>query len=148
MWLERKIAKHFQMNSSHIVGKSLQICNSGSKEKLKECTKMLSLLLVEMVSPDMMYNGLPWPEEEFMKVTIERDLKIVKSFENHPILWQIMMFLAEARPALCYSSVLIRAILAVQMNHWQSATSKKGSHSPKHLEVKPIFESKKKLKHL
>lgn len=28
---------------------------------------MVSLLLVELVSPDVMYNGLPWPDEEFTK---------------------------------------------------------------------------------
>jgi hypothetical protein len=28
----------------------------------------VSLLLVELISPDVMYNGLPWPEEEFCKV--------------------------------------------------------------------------------
>lgn len=28
----------------------------------------VSLLLVQFISPDVMYNGLPWPEEEFCKV--------------------------------------------------------------------------------
>jgi integrator complex subunit 5 len=28
----------------------------------------VSLLLVDLISPDIMYNGLPWPEEEFCKV--------------------------------------------------------------------------------
>lgn len=28
----------------------------------------VSLLMVELISPDVMYNGLPWPEEEFCKV--------------------------------------------------------------------------------
>lgn len=30
---------------------------------------LVSLLLVQFVSPDVMYNGLPWPEEEFSKVS-------------------------------------------------------------------------------
>lgn len=30
----------------------------------------VSLLLVELISPDVMYNGLPWPEEEFCKVLL------------------------------------------------------------------------------
>ena len=34
--------------------------------------RILALLMIELVSPDVMYNGIPWPEEEFMKVTIER----------------------------------------------------------------------------
>jgi hypothetical protein len=31
----------------------------------------VSLLLVELISPDVMYNGLPWPEEEFCKVHLQ-----------------------------------------------------------------------------
>ena len=30
----------------------------------------VSLLLVELVSPDVMYNGLPWPDEDFTKVSL------------------------------------------------------------------------------
>lgn len=33
-----------------------------------ESLTSVSLLLVQFVSPDVMYNGLPWPEEEFCKV--------------------------------------------------------------------------------
>ena len=32
----------------------------------------IGLLLIELVAPDVIYNGTPWPEEDFMKVTIER----------------------------------------------------------------------------
>lgn len=30
----------------------------------------LALLVVQFVSPDVMYNGLPWPDEDFTKVKI------------------------------------------------------------------------------
>ena len=113
-----------------------KIFQSGSKEKGKEASKQMALLMVEMVSPDVMYNGLPWPDEEFIKVTIERDLKIANSFNDHPLLWKIMMILAEARPALCYCSVLLRALLAVQMNFWQGSVITRTADSPKHLEVR------------
>ncbi|KAH9363970.1 hypothetical protein HPB48_006982 [Haemaphysalis longicornis] len=46
--------------------------------------KIVALLLVEMVSSDVMFNGLPWPDEDFLKVTIERDLRIQATFEEHP----------------------------------------------------------------
>ena len=36
--------------------------------------RALALLLVELVAPDVMYNGIPWPEEDFMKVTVERSV--------------------------------------------------------------------------
>jgi integrator complex subunit 5 len=67
------------------------------------------------VSPDVIYNGLPWPDEEFSRVTVERDLKICITLNDHPILWKILWGLAEARPSLCYCSVLLRAGLAVQV---------------------------------
>lgn len=40
---------------------------------------MVSLLLVELVSPDVMYNGLPWPDEEFTKVLF---MLLVKNSSN------------------------------------------------------------------
>ncbi len=101
----------------------------------KEACKQLALLLVEVVSPDVMYNGLPWPDEDFIKVTIERDLTISKRFEDHPVLWKILGGLAESRPALCYCSVLLRALMAVQMNHWQASVARRASDNPKQLET-------------
>ena len=82
-----------------------------------------------------MYNGLPWPEEDFAKVTMERDLKISSTFSSHPVLWKVMTGLAEARPALCYCSVLLRALLAVQMNHWQASVANRARDNPKQLET-------------
>ena len=35
-------------------------------------SKAMALMLIELVTSDVMYNGIPWPEEDFMKVTIER----------------------------------------------------------------------------
>ncbi|XP_057653331.1 integrator complex subunit 5 isoform X1 [Diorhabda carinulata] len=81
---------------------------------------LLSLLLVQFVSPDVMYNGLPWPEEEFSKVTMERDLFIRRLFTNTPLLWDILSFVAVYRPAVCYCSVLIRALTATLINQWKS----------------------------
>ena len=37
-----------------------------------------------------MYNGLPWPEEEFTRVTMERDLKIVQRLDDNPIIWKVL----------------------------------------------------------
>ena len=39
-----------------------------SQQSLDDGCKKLSLILVEIISPDIMYNGIPWPEEEFIKV--------------------------------------------------------------------------------
>lgn len=79
---------------------------------------MVSLLLVELVSPDVMYNGLPWPDEEFTKVTIERDLQIRRTFKDVPLLWTLLELTAWYRPALAYCSVLLRGIAATVMANW------------------------------
>ncbi|XP_032683314.1 integrator complex subunit 5 isoform X1 [Odontomachus brunneus] len=81
---------------------------------------MVSLLLVELVSPDVMYNGLPWPDEEFTKVTIERDLQIRRKFKDVPLLWTLLELTAWYRPALAYSSVLLRGIAATVMANWNT----------------------------
>lgn len=85
-----------------------------------ESLTLVSLLLVQFVSPDVMYNGLPWPEEEFSKVTIERDLYIRRLFTKTPILWELMNLIAVYRPVLCYCSVLLRAITATLLHQWNN----------------------------
>lgn len=85
-----------------------------------EAYSTISLLLVEMVSTDVMYNGLPFPDEEFTKVTMERDLLIRRAFITSPILWALLGFIATHRPALCFSSVLLRALCATSLHQWRA----------------------------
>lgn len=92
-----------------------------------ESVTLVSLQLVQIVSPDVMYNGLPWPEEEFSKVTVERDLYIRKLFSSTPLLWHLLQFVAINRPALCYCSVLIRALTATIIHQWSSMGSQSKS---------------------
>lgn len=74
-----------------------------------------------MVSSDVMYNGLPWPEEEvFTKVTMERDLQIRRTFKNSPILWSLLALVASYRPAICFASVLLRAVCASVLHQWRA----------------------------
>ncbi len=84
---------------------------------------------------DVMYNGLPWPDEDFARVTVERDLRIAKTFAEHPLLWRVLMGLAEARPALCYCSVLIRALMATQISFWQGSVATRADQCPKQMET-------------
>ena len=99
-----------------------KLCN-GITEKVasaEETYRSLALMIVELVVPDVMYNGWPWPEEEFTRVTMERDLQIVKNLDNHPFIWKLLWGLAEIRPALCHCSVILRGAFAVQMALWAS----------------------------
>ena len=40
-------------------------------------SRVLALGLIELVTPDVIYNAIPWPEEEFLKVTIERSVRVI-----------------------------------------------------------------------
>ena len=100
-----------------------------------EGNKQLALMLVEMISPDIMYNGLPWPEEEFMKVTIERDLSISRLVSRHPLVWSLLSSLASSRPSLCYCSVIVRAVMAVLISHWSSHVTSALANHPAQLET-------------
>lgn len=92
----------------------------------------IALLLVEIISPDIMYNGFPWPDEN-VKFTIERDLTIKKTFEDFPIAWELLEFVASNRPALCYCSVLVRALTASYIAVWSTSALAKSTESPKQL---------------
>ncbi|XP_053946850.1 integrator complex subunit 5 [Anastrepha ludens] len=95
-------------------------CTVAEKQNSVEGYSMISLLLVEMVSTDVMYNGLPFPDEEFTKVTMERDLMIRRAFSTSPVLWALLGFIAAHRPALCFSSVLLRAMCATCLHQWRA----------------------------
>lgn len=98
--------------------------DSGTNGKLAvEGFCQVSQLLVELVSTDVMYNGIAWPEEEFTKVTMERDLLIRRTFKNCPILWSIMGLLALYKQPLSNCSVFLRAICASVMHHWRAKST-------------------------
>ncbi|XP_071036547.1 integrator complex subunit 5 [Parasteatoda tepidariorum] len=95
--------------------------------------KIVALLMVELVSPDVMFNGLPWPDEDYLKVTVERDLHIKRMFEENCLLWDLLSLIASVHPSLCYCSVLLRAIMAVLLTFWCSSQEKTTRNCPKEL---------------
>lgn len=54
-------------------------------------------------------------------MTVERDLYIANLLRAVPVVWWLMEFVAYHRPALCYCSVLLRAVAAVSVGEWTSA---------------------------
>jgi len=123
-----------EVNRRTVAGVVMRLCEGASGGQ-GEGAKQLALMLVEIISPDIMYNGLPWPEEEFMKVTIERDLSITRFLTRHPITWTLLSMLAQARPSLCYCSVLVRAVVAVSISHWASHVTSRLSDHPAQMDI-------------
>lgn len=104
----------------HFVAALAASCQCDDQTRTIDGFATVSLLLVELVSTDVMYNGLPWPDEELLnKVTMERDLHIRRTFRNAPILWAVLGLVAGHRPAICYTSVLLRALCATALYEWR-----------------------------
>lgn len=100
-----------------IILDTIRSCCSNSSALLAE-------LLVETLTPDVMFNDKSFPDEDFLKVTIERDLYITRQFELHPILWNLVDLIAKEK-SLKNCSLLISALLAVQLTQWSSPTANK-----------------------
>jgi integrator complex subunit 5 len=96
--------------------------------------RQVALLFVEIVSPDVMLNGLPWPDLEYSKMLIERDLHIQRTFEDYPYFWHLLELLAKYRPSLCYCSVIVRALMATYIQRWRSAQQTRAVSNPRLLE--------------
>lgn len=45
---------------------------SSRKQISDDVGRRIADIMVELVSPDVMYNGIAWPEEEFIRATVER----------------------------------------------------------------------------
>ncbi|PZC83876.1 hypothetical protein B5X24_HaOG206625 [Helicoverpa armigera] len=102
-------------NNELLMG-ALTSCMDGNSGLVEGATSV-SLLLVELVSPDVMYNGLPWPDEDFTKqVSIERELYMRGALESCAVARAALRRAAGARPALCLASALLRATAATLLH--------------------------------
>ena len=106
---------------------TLSVCCSA--QGTAEGASTIALLLVELISPDIMFNGFPWPEE-YIKFTFERDLAIKKAFDEYPIAWALLELVATRRAALSYCSVLVRALTAALTAYWNTSPLSVANHAP------------------
>jgi integrator complex subunit 5 len=99
--------------------------NEAGEVNLMDGLCYLSQIVVELISTDVMYNGLLWPiEDDFIKITMERDLHIRRTFKNCPILWSLLGLFAQYRmPLWCNCSVVLRALCASVMHHWRAKST-------------------------
>lgn len=96
-------------------------------------SRQIANVLVSQLTPDMLYNGPAWPDEEFIRVTVERDLWVWKKFEDNPVLWDILDNFAKSSSVLFYCSPLLRSLVSTLMNYYESCRVKKACNAPKHL---------------
>ncbi|CAG9115822.1 unnamed protein product [Plutella xylostella] len=110
-------------NNELLMG-ALMSCMDGNSGIVEGMTAV-SLLLVELISPDVMYNGLPWPDEDFTKqVSIERELYMRAALEGCVVARAALRRAAQHRPALCLASALLRACAASALHRHRAADAR------------------------
>lgn len=100
-----------------------------------EAAKMVAVVLVDSVCPDVTNSELAWPPEEHTRNTVERDIQIGRCFRDNPLLFQLLNLVAAGRPALCYCSVLLRGLMATLMGYWEACRENDTTTSPWHLQA-------------
>ncbi|XP_078605288.1 integrator complex subunit 5-like [Branchiostoma floridae x Branchiostoma japonicum] len=123
------IPKHEEdrMDTSDSRVERRRISSSGSRT--------LALLVVELVCPDVIQAPTDWPDEEFTKYTVERDLHITRKFKEHPILWDILKMVAEGKTALCHCAILLSSVISTLITHWEGSRSSVTADTPWHLQA-------------
>lgn len=108
-----------RLHTQLLINTLFSCCSAQGPQSIAEGLATVSLLMVELISPDIMFNGFPWPDE-FIKFTFERDLAIKKTFEDFPVAWKLLELVASQRAALSYGSVLVRALTASYTAFWNT----------------------------
>ncbi|KAL5012685.1 hypothetical protein ScPMuIL_011236 [Solemya velum] len=101
--------------------------------------RMVGGLVVELTTPDVLYNNRFWPEEDSLRVTVERDLFVWKKFEDNPVLWDIMEMYASNCLVMCRASPVLKCLTATLMNHFEASREKSARNSPKHAQAACIL---------
>lgn len=89
-------------------------------------------LLVEKVCPESV-PVCPWPDEDFLKYTIERDLKVKNNFKDQTLYWDILELISTARPSLYQCSVLVQSLFGMSLTFWHSNRHTKSTATPAEL---------------
>ncbi|KAL3871772.1 hypothetical protein ACJMK2_039750 [Sinanodonta woodiana] len=101
--------------------------------------RQIGSLIVELTTPDVLYNNRFWPEEETLKMTVERDLLVWKVLDDNPVLWDIFQMYAGNSLIMCRCSPVLRSLTATLINHFDSARERLAQNYPKHVECTCIL---------
>ncbi|NWT18211.1 INT5 protein, partial [Vireo altiloquus] len=129
-------AEELSRNTQTFLSLVLRCCRAsrgGSPGVSAEAAKAVAAALVEAVCPEAAGAELAWPPEELARATVERDLRILRRFRQHPLLFPLLRLVAAGHPALCYCSVLLRGLLASLVAHWDACRAGSTLASPWHL---------------
>ncbi|NXP43264.1 INT5 protein, partial [Leiothrix lutea] len=131
----RRGPEELSRNTQTFLSLVLRCCRGSSPAVSAEAAKAVAAALVEAVCPEAAGAELSWPPEELARATVERDLRILRRFRQHPLLFPLLRLVAGGHPALCYCSVLLRGLLASLVAHWDACRAASTVASPWHLQA-------------
>ncbi|XP_076454968.1 integrator complex subunit 5-like isoform X2 [Babylonia areolata] len=92
--------------------------------------RTLGCALVEAATMDTLYNDVNWPDPEFSKVTLERDLHVWKQMEDHPVLWSILRAVSGSSVFLYYCSPVLKSLMAKVLSALETTRVKRMGDLP------------------
>ncbi|WAR31568.1 INT5-like protein [Mya arenaria] len=95
--------------------------------------RTLGSMITELATPDVLYNNRFWPEEESLKMTVERDLHVWGYFDDNPILYRIMLMLAGNTLVMARCSPVLKSLTATMLHYFDVTREKLPTNSPKQL---------------
>jgi integrator complex subunit 5 len=79
----------------------------------------IATALVDLTAPVCIHPG-GWPtDDESLKWTLEKDLMVKRYFQDHPVLWQLLLMAAPVSGALSMCRPVIASLLASQVSFWK-----------------------------
>lgn len=102
-------SSRIKSNTQYLMEALRVCCLTDQKNVQLEAVTNVALLLVQLISPDVMFNGLPWPEEEFCKVSC-MDLY---RFKTQPIFISVELML--------FSVIFHFIVLYFESGWWRSS---------------------------
>ncbi|KAL4237625.1 Integrator complex subunit 5 [Mactra antiquata] len=117
-----------------IHGDTEEIKRSHRLQISPDLCRMIGSIIVEMATPDVLYNNRFWPEEESLKMTVERDLHVWKFFDDNPIMWDILIMIAGNTLIMSRCSAVFKSLTATMMHHFELSKDKSSRNTPKQLE--------------
>ncbi|XP_065829210.1 integrator complex subunit 5-like isoform X2 [Oscarella lobularis] len=94
----------------------------------------VALVLLDVASvPGICIDG--WPDEENLKVTLERDLQVKKRFDEHPFLWELLHLVSPVSSALSVCRPVLVSLFASQTAFWSQCRERRASAASRELDV-------------
>ncbi|XP_067943581.1 integrator complex subunit 5-like isoform X1 [Watersipora subatra] len=120
------------LDRQHVVLLVIRCCEvKASTYNSTDAKELLSRLLLELVTPDVIAAQAQWHEP----ITHERELAIRRQLDDHPFLWDLLGYICSYKPCFVTASLLIRCYLASLSTSWSKVLDSSARSMPREMEA-------------